>query len=78
VTAAVTRPSKAEIARGWARKDLSGQVRSVARRLSNDAPRRQRLLDLALDLELTSSDREAAPIVGELREVGLKVAIQDG
>ena len=72
-TSAAARQS---IARGWARKDLAGQVRSVAKRLPWGDPRAVRLRDLALDLELAGSDQAAAPIIGELREAGVELKVR--
>lgn len=69
--------SRAEIDRGWARKDLAGQVRQVAGRLPGVDPRRGRLRDLALDLELANSDSAAAPILSGIRDAGVAVEVRD-
>jgi hypothetical protein len=62
---------------GWARRDLAGQVRAVAKRLPNRDPRAGRLFDLALDLELAGSDHAAAPVIGDLRVAGLRLALRN-
>lgn len=61
---------------GWARKDLAGQVRQVAKRLPWGDSRAERLRDLALDLELVGSDRAAAPVIAGLRAAGLTLGVR--
>lgn len=62
--------------RGWARRDLASQVRAVAHRLPRDDARAARLRDLALDLDLAESDRDAEPVLNALRSAGVALEVR--
>jgi len=55
--------------RGWARKDLAGQARQLARRAPRTAAGAIR--DAALDLELARGDEQAGVAIRALREAGI-------
>jgi len=62
--------------RGWARRDLAGQVRAVAKRLPWGDTRAVHLRDLALDLDLAGSDSAAAPVIDDLRRAGVALEVR--
>jgi hypothetical protein len=59
--------------RGWAHRDIAGQVRALARLLPDRDPRAARLRNLALDLELAASEADAVQIVRTLRAQGVEL-----